>query len=170
MNLTCNGNLNIIFRHQWAVMCTFILFHLIFNYKAVRCLKMDVYNAERYRLSLRSYFATSVVPNIDQVNRNESVFLMKGTSDYDLCGFSICLGYSLKHVVLCQKLPENDLAFLTVLFENKKYLILPYVKQEKLYVAFRDGVEDIDIMKGYFHALFLAVAIKISVGENKLVS
>lgn len=150
-------------------MFTFILFHLIFNYKAVSCLRMDVYNAERYHLSLRTYFATSVIPNIEQVNRNESVFLTRGTSAYHLCGFNIYLGKSLEHAILCQKLVDNDLAYLTVLFEDKNYLILPNLKQEKMFVAFRENATDKDVMKGYFHALFLGVAIKVSNRENKLV-
>ncbi|KAK6625749.1 hypothetical protein RUM43_006048 [Polyplax serrata] len=156
-----------LFAFVWSVMCTATLFHLIFNYKAVRCLRMNVFNGERFRLSLRSYLPTSSVPTIEQVNRRESVILGGGTSDCQLCGFSIIFGASVRKVVVSERMSGQYLSTLVAAFQHRKYLILPQIKRKKIFVTFRTNFSDCDVLPSYFHAIILGIVIsKLQADKN----
>ncbi|KAL0271955.1 UNVERIFIED_CONTAM: hypothetical protein PYX00_005102 [Menopon gallinae] len=153
--------------YTWYVMCTFIFLHLFCNYKAVSCLRINVYNGERYRLSLRSFLATSDVPTVEQVNRNESIILGSGVSDKKIFGFDIHLGESLQESVLNQNLSEEDIVFIASLFQTKNYLVVPDVRKKEMLVSFRKNCAGTDILKGYFHAVLTAAAVGLAM-ENAL--
>lgn len=151
-------------------MCTATIFHLIFNYKAVRCLKINVFNGERLRLTLLSYLPTSCVPTIEQVNRREPVILGCGTSDYQLCGFKIKFGVSVNKAVKSEKMTNQQLSTLANVFQSKKYFIIIQLKKKIINVAFRKHFSDIDVLKAYFHAINMGIAISIINSNFELVS
>lgn len=129
------------------------------------CLRINVYNGERYRLSLRSFLATSDVPTVEQVNRNESVVLGRGIRDRQIFGFDIHLGESLEGAVLNQSLTEEDLLFIVMMFQSKNYLVVPNMREREISVSFRKNCTDIDFLKGYFHAILAAAAIGLSMND-----
>lgn len=150
-------------------MCTAVFFHLVFNYKAVRCLQMNVFNSERFRLSLRAYLPTSSVPTIEQVNRNETVFLGRGTSDFKLCGFTIVFGVCLKQAFIRQKITYSGLSTLVNIFQSKKYFILADLKKKKIYVTFRTAFSENDVLQSYFHSFLIGISISYLQSNDQLV-
>lgn len=148
-------------------MYTAAFFHLLFNYKAVKCLKINVFNGERLRLSLRTYLPTSCVPTIEQVNRRESVFLGLGTSDVKLCGFTIVFGCSIRKAVESHEFTFRQFTAFVAAFQDKKYFILAETNKKVLYVAFRLNFTESDVLKAYFHAVLLGAAISYLLSNKK---
>lgn len=50
--------------------------HLYANYSAVKALRLNSLNEDRFALIIKSYFTNEVIPEPEEVNKNESVLLL----------------------------------------------------------------------------------------------
>lgn len=54
---------------------------------------------------------------------------------------------------------SSNLATLTDIYKNRKYLLIPDIKRKTIYVALQKGETAEDVIAAYYHAVLLAIAI-----------
>lgn len=143
--------------YEWLVFITFICIHILSNYMAVKSLVFKNLNKARFNLLLQSYLKTETVPTSFSINQQESVLLGIGFTAEELCGFDIKLGCSLKTIL--KSFSASELAAIIDKYKNRRYLIVPDIKNRLLYIPLKMDVTTMDILTAYLNATLLAIVI-----------
>ena len=146
--------------YVWLLFVLFTFVHLYANYKAVKALTMSSLNPARLNIIIKTYLDTRSVLHPDIVNRRESVFLGKGLSAKDICGYNITIGESLSSPVCNSSITAEQTTVLQHLYGGCGYMLLLLKKPKKIYIALEQGISSNSstIVKAYFHAVILGIA------------
>ncbi|XP_076287109.1 RUS family member 1 [Lasioglossum baleicum] len=135
--------------------------HLYANYSAVKSLRLNSLNEDRYALIIKSYVTNEVIPEPGEVNRNESVILLAKPTK-KICGFDIKMGVSLATLIKKNIISTSDIDLSLKLFLDRKYLISIDVENRTIFICFKKDALDSDVLEAYLHACFCGFFICMS--------
>ncbi|XP_050560375.1 RUS family member 1 [Spodoptera frugiperda] len=150
-----------IFGSSLTVFTTMMIFHIIFNYMAVRSVCLRTLNEPRFLQIIDAYLNEEIIAKPCTVNRNEPVvFLPIGPNSLDrqLCGFQIKIGHSMKKLV-----DKNPKAYFMInvkgVYKHNDYILVHCLETRKIYIYPRDSATSDSILCAYFHAVLYGIVI-----------
>ncbi|KAF9799145.1 hypothetical protein SFRURICE_006405 [Spodoptera frugiperda] len=150
-----------IFGSSLTVFTTMMIFHIIFNYMAVRSVCLRTLNEPRFLQIIDTYLKEEIIAKPCTVNRNEPVvFLPIGPNSLDrqLCGFQIKIGHSMKKLV-----DKNPKAYFMInvkgVYKHNDYILVHCLETRKIYIYPRDSASSDSILCAYFHAVLYGIVI-----------
>lgn len=151
-------------RLLWLMFALFTFTHIYANYKAVKSLTISTLNTARLNIVISNYLQSDTVLNPDIVNQKEAVVLGQGLTAQDVCGHKIVIGESVASIVRESALTADQFKVLHHLHENRGYILVPSLKQKKIYILLQQGVcaNSKEIVKAYFHGILLGLAASTS--------
>lgn len=149
------------FGNSIAIFAIMIIFHIIFNYSAVRAVCLRTLNEPRFLELIKIYLKEELISTPCEINKNEPiVFYQIGSHLLDLqsCGFKIKLGHSMKQLMK-DRPKSNYLQNVRDVYECRNYILLPDIPKRNMYVVLRDTANINDTLCAYFHAVLLSIII-----------
>ncbi|XP_054008106.1 RUS family member 1 [Hylaeus anthracinus] len=141
-----------------------VVVHLYANYSAVKALRLNSLNEDRFALIVKGYFTNEVIPEPEEVNKNESVLLLTKPT-MSVCGFNVKMGVSLATLIQKDIIPTSDTELSLKLFLDRKYLISIDVQDRTIFVCLKKDAQPHDVLEAYFHAclcgLFICMSLKV---------
>ncbi|XP_033329880.2 RUS family member 1 isoform X1 [Megalopta genalis] len=135
--------------------------HQYANYVAVKSLRLNSLNEDRYALIIKSYVTNEVIPEPEEVNRNESVLLFSKPT-MNMCGFNIKMGVSLATLIKKNIISTSDIDLSLKLFLDRKYLIAIDIENRTIFICFKKDASASDVLEAYLHACFCGFFICMS--------
>ncbi|CAH1647548.1 unnamed protein product [Spodoptera littoralis] len=150
-----------IFGSSLTVFIIMMIFHIIFNYMAVRSVCLRTLNEPRFLQIIDTYLGEEIIAKPCTVNRNEPVvFLPIGPNSLErqLCGFQIKIGHSMKKLV-----SNNPKAYFMInvkgVYKYNEYILVHCLVTRKIYIYPRDSATSDSILCAYFHAVLYGIVI-----------
>ncbi|KAJ8737249.1 hypothetical protein PYW07_000520 [Mythimna separata] len=150
-----------VFGSSLTIFAIMMVFHIIFNYMAVRSVCLRTLNVPRYLQIIDTYLREEIIAKPCLVNRDEPVItwsIRRNYLDRNLCGFQITIGDSMKSLV--KKNPKAvSLNRIKEVYNAKDYMIYPCLKTRTIYIFLRHSATSEDILCAYFQSVLLGVII-----------
>ncbi|XP_050420463.1 RUS family member 1 [Adelges cooleyi] len=140
----------------WTIYFTVTAVHLFSNYKAVKSLNINVFNAARFDLTLKYYLSNDLqnhdVNKPEFINKREACFL----KDERLSSFKIHLGTSVHNLLYANLINMWDLIDHIELYKDYVYILILETQHNTVHVVLDKNINTENILKAYFHANVLA--------------
>ncbi|KAJ8737564.1 hypothetical protein PYW08_000159 [Mythimna loreyi] len=150
-----------LFGSSLIIFTIMMIFHIIFNYLAVRSVCLRTLNVPRFLQIIETYLRDEVIAKPCLVNRNEPVITWSFRQNYldqNLCGFHIKIGDSMKNLV--KKNPKAVfINKVKEVYSANEYIIYPCLRTRTIYVFLRNTATSDDILCAYFHSILFGVVI-----------
>ncbi|KAF9413184.1 hypothetical protein HW555_008538, partial [Spodoptera exigua] len=150
-----------IFGSSLTVFIIMMVFHIIFNYMAVRSVCLRTLNKPRLLQIVDTYLREEVIAKPCTVNRNEPVVFFPigpNTLERQLCGFQIKIGQSMKRLV-----NKNPKAYFMInvrgVYKYNEYILVHCLETRTIYIYLRETAKSDSILCAYFHAMLYGIVI-----------